>query len=158
MGACLVVRYAETSSDDSDDKEYAAVKQVSGTFGTSVALGVVALTGDRKFLRTLAGDRIFLPYSLVAPPPRYSQGLVPTSGPYRSVEPVGEGSTVDPAKGRYHPRDLRERLAVDQAMQVPGRWPARCWTARRPAMTCGRRMGQVPADDRRLIPAVEEAR
>lgn len=49
---------------------HVADKQI---FGTSDTLGVVTLTGDRKFLRVLAGNKIFLPYSLVDPPPRYSQ-------------------------------------------------------------------------------------
>ncbi len=51
-------------------------------------------------------------------------------------EPLGRGSTVDPAKGRHHPRNLREQLAIDEAMQNPkagvdaagpmgdSRWPA----------------------------------
>jgi RHS repeat-associated protein len=52
------------------------------------------------------------------------------------VKPLGRGSTVDPSKGRFHPRNLRERLAVDEAMKNPAagveaagplgdpRWPA----------------------------------
>jgi len=52
------------------------------------------------------------------------------------VQPLGHGTTVDPSKGRFHHRNLRERLAVDEAMQNPAaghqaagplgdaRWPA----------------------------------
>ena len=52
------------------------------------------------------------------------------------LKPLGRGSTINPAKGRFAPRNLREQLAVEQAMTNPTagkilplkmtdpRWPA----------------------------------
>jgi hypothetical protein len=57
-----------------------------------------------------------------------------SSGP---ISPLGKGSTINSSIGRYPPRNLREKLAIDEGMQNPGagiedagplndmRWPAK---------------------------------
>ena len=63
--------------------------------------------------------------------------LVHNCGLYDELPPVlGRGSTIDPSKGRFAPRNLREQVAVEQAMSdapkgqtlpfpmTDKRWPA----------------------------------
>ncbi len=45
-----------------------------------------------------------------------------------SKGPLGRGSTINPSKGRYAPRNLREKLAIDEVMANPGKgdWIEEC--------------------------------
>jgi len=38
---------------------------------------------------------------------------------FRAGKPLGKGSTIDPSKGRYPPRNLSEKLAIEEAMRNP---------------------------------------
>jgi hypothetical protein len=115
--------------------------KLGGDVGSALAANRIPFTGGLVEPVALGqGTRYALPGTVIRPTPgwieypEWSDGQ-PLGLPGR-LEPLGRGSTANPAMGRWLPSNLAEQLAVDQAMQNPAagtvaagpmgdsRWPA----------------------------------
>lgn len=85
-----------------------AIELASAAYGGGRGGVGLVRVGRRYFLRN--GDDL-----VVSLGPRLT-GQLDEGVRYR---PLGRGSTVNPDMNRFHPRSLRERLAIDEVMQRP---------------------------------------
>ena len=95
----------------------------AGGDGAAVAMDRAVLAEAAEALRKLIASGAMDPVVVagLAYMTDGSQGSLPapTDPAGASARPLGRGSTANPAKGTTLPRDLREQLAVEQAMANP---------------------------------------